>query len=442
MKKVIVMSAVCAAMLCAFGAKKNRPWIKGVTDKSPIEYKAGETMTFTFTLENAASVPEGLDIVWERTGDDGKTEKGKVPAKPGVPFVLKTSLDRPGFVRYHAIVCNPDGTAWSPEGKKLKMDRSGGYHDGVFFDGGAGVNVDGIRQGVPPPADFAEFWKRHQATLAAVPMTGAKCVEMPCPNRKVKLFAVSVPCAGPKPATGYLAVPAEAGKYPAKISFHGYGASWGKKAWQPPDCKREKGDTIHLMLTAHGFELNRNSAYYSAERRKAMSNGHSHGFDPEQNSDPETAYFCGMTYRVMRGLEYLKSRPEWNGKDLAVAGASQGGLQAIWGAALVPGVTSATIQIPWCCDMSATSVGRNHGKWFVKWVPALGYYDPVNMARMIPASCKVSVTTAGIGDYTCPPTGVAVFYNNLTCPKTIRWIQGATHGYRPPEPQTFVKESK
>jgi cephalosporin-C deacetylase-like acetyl esterase len=72
-------------------------------------------------------------------------------------------------------------------------------------------------------------------------------------------------------------------------------------------------------------------------------------------------------------------------------------------------------------------------------VPALGYYDPVNMARLIPKTCKVSITTAGIGDYTCPPTGVAAFYNNLTSPKLIRWVQGATHGYRPPKAQIIEK---
>jgi len=431
-----MLTVVLSAMaFCVAAAPSAKPWMKGTTDKSPLEYGTGETMTFTLTLERAQSLPKGLEIVWERTGDDGKKETGKAPADPGKPLVIKTSLDRPGFVRIHAIVSNPDGTPWSPDGKPLKKGRPGGYPGGVYFDGGAGVDVDAIRQAVPPPADFEDFWKRHKATLAAVSMNGAKCEAVVSSNTKVKIYMVSVPCAGPKPATGYLIVPVKEGRYPARMSFHGYGASWGKKAWSVPDCKRENGDTLHLILSAHGFELNRESSYYSAERRKAMSNGHTHGFDPKQNSDPETAYFCGMTYRVMRGAEYLKSRPEWNGKDFIVTGASQGGLQAIWAAALVPGVTSAMVQIPWCCDIGGTSIGRNHGEWYVQWMPALGYYDPVNMARMIPKSCTVDITSAGLGDYTCPPTGVATFYNNLTCPKGIVWLQGATHGYRPPNPE-------
>ena len=437
MKRLIAMLGCVVAAHCMFAA--GGPWLKGVTDKSPLEYKSGETMTFTLTLERAADLPSGLFIEWLRTGDDGKEEKGKVPADPSKPLVVKTSLDRPGFVRLYAIVRRADGKEWAPKGVKVKRERAGGFVNAVFFDGGAGADVDAIRQGVPEPKDYDEFWKRHKATLKAVPMDGTKCEELPSGNPKFKLYIVTIPCAGPKPSTGYLVVPTGGGKYPAEISFHGYGSSWSSHATRPPDMSRAKGDTLKLILSAHGFELNRDSAYYKEERIKAGSNGHGHAFDPVQNADPETAYFCGMTYRVMRGAEYLKSRPEWNGKDLVAAGASQGGLQSIWTAALVPGVTAAKVQIPWCCDMGGTSVGRNHGAWFIKWADGLGYYDPVNMARRIPSTCRVDVTRAGLGDYTCPPTGVAAFYNNLACPKSIVWYQGSTHGYKPPKCETFAK---
>ena len=49
MKNAICMLAAAAAF-CAGAAKSDKPWIKGVTDKSPIEYKVGEKMTFTLTL--------------------------------------------------------------------------------------------------------------------------------------------------------------------------------------------------------------------------------------------------------------------------------------------------------------------------------------------------------------------------------------------------------
>ena len=436
-KNMIAVSCAAAAACCAAAGKG--PWIKGTTDKCPLDYKVGETMTFTLTLEQADAVPEGAVVEWTRTADDGKTESGKAPAKVGEPIQVKTSLDRPGFVRIFAIVRKSDGSVWMPNGKSAHKDRAGSYPGSAFFDGGAGADVAAIRQAVPEPSDFDDFWARHKAALAAVPMADVKLEELPCGNPKVKIFTAKIPCAGPKPATGYLIVPTAEGKYPAQISFHGYGSSWGKGATAAPKGGREKGDVLKLILSAHGFELNRDAAYYREEHKKAMSNGYGHGFDPAQNADPEKAYFCGMTYRVMRGLEYLKSRREWNGRDLVVSGGSQGGLQSIWGAALVPGVTAANISIPWCCDMGGTSIGRNHGEWFIKWVPALGYYDPVNMAKRIPKGYKVFVDRAGIGDYTCPPTGVAAFYNNLSCPRKIVWFQGSTHGYVPPVRETYVR---
>ena len=433
-----MIMTMCAAVCCMASAKG--PWLQGVTDKGPLDYKVGEAMTFTLTLEDAADLPSGLEIVWVRTGDDGRKETGKTPADVTKPLSLTTSLDRPGFVRIYADVRRSDGTLWIPSGKPAKKDRAGNYPDAVYFDGGAGAAVSAIRQSVSEPADFDVFWARHKATLAAVPMEGTRCVELPSKNPSVKIFTVSVPCAGPKPATGYLIVPTAEGKFPAEISFHGYEGSWSKKATKAPDGLHEDGQKLKLILSAHGFELNREAAYYKSEREKAKSNGHGHAFDPAQNADPEKAYFCGMTYRVMRGLEYLKSRSEWNGRDLTVSGPSQGGLQSIWGAALVPGVTEARILIPWCCDMGGTSVGHNHGEWFVKWTSALGYYDPVNMAKRIPKTCRMNITRAGLGDYTCPPTGIVAFWNNLACPGRIVWVQGSTHGYVPPKPQRVTWE--
>jgi hypothetical protein len=40
---------------------------------------------------------------------------------------------------------------------------------------------------------------------------------------------------------------------------------------------------------------------------------------------------------------------------------------------------------------------------------------------------------AGLGDYCCPPTGLAKLYNNIPGNKEIRWMQGSEHGYVPPE---------
>ena len=414
-------SIVVSAMLA--GVMQAAPWIHGVTDKDPLGYKVGEEMTFTLRLQDAASLPSGLKLAWERTGDDGQTQRGEADA--AAPLAVKTSLGRPGFVRLYAELRGADGKEWQADGAQGKKGK-------VFFDGGAAAEPRSLRRTKPVPADFEAFWAKRKAELAAVPMK-ATLDEIASPTPGVKLYKVSVTCAGPRPATGYLSVPEKEGKYPAVIGFHGYGASWGKNATEPP--KKVGADSVHLTLSAHGFELGRDAAYYREFRKAVCKNGYGHAFDPVENAKPETCYFGGMSWRVMRGIEYLKSRPEWNGKDLIVTGGSQGSLQAMWGAALVPGVTEAKISIPWLCDVGGTEDGRNHGPWFPKWAPGLDYYDQVNIALLVPKTCRVEISRVGLGDYTAPPCGAAMMFNNLTCPKSVVWVQGSQHCYVPPKPQ-------
>lgn len=94
-----------------------------------------------------------------------------------------------------------------------------------------------------------------------------------------------------------------------------------------------------------------------------------------------------MVLRLMRSLEFLKSLPQWDGKNLKVSGGSQGGLQTIWAAALDPDVTEADSSITWCCDFAGPTIGRLGG-WRPEYVPALNYYDAANHAKRI--KCKTS----------------------------------------------------
>ncbi len=190
-------------------------------------------------------------------------------------------------------------------------------------------------------------------------------------------------------------------------------------------------------MNAHGADLLQDDAYYEEFGKAIRTEKYAYAFDPQQNASPDTAYFHGMVLRLLRALEYLKSLPEWNGKDLTVEGGSQGGLQTIWAAALDHDVTMAKPAIPWHCDAAGQSVfGRIFGGWRIPYAPGLEYYDSIHMAHLI--QCPVEITRAGLGDYVCPPSGIAIFYNRLTCPKTIHWYQGSDHGYIPRNPEIFT----
>lgn len=444
----VAVSAVSAFSVFAAGPL-DRAVLHGETDKErPIDYAPGEEMVFTLTLQGAEAFKEGdYFIRWTRTGDDGKTESGRVPLSATKPLVIKTSLDQPGFVRCQAEVVDAKGARYrkaftgdttTPEGRKA-LNRFERSDRRVFFDGGAGVKIDTL-QSVPEPADFDEFWAKRKARLAKVPMT-ATVREHKSSDPAVKVFSFSVLCAGPRPVTGAYTVPVDSSrKYPGLITFHGYGAHYVQRI--PSGGPHDK---IYMHINAHGYELGREDEYYTEVYNSIKSNGYTFGLDSKwQNLSTDTAYFGWMCYRIMRALQFLKSLPEWDGKNLTAAGGSMGGLQTVWAAGLDSDVTEARPSIPWCCDMGGrTTLKRNFSGWGVAETEAMRYFDPVNLAKRINPECRVEIVRAGLGDYCCPPNGVAILYNNIPGRKKINWVQGSTHGYVPSEPhQAFSLSEK
>ncbi len=430
-----VLSAAIAAVGVGFAAWAgpfDNVLLRGRTLEDKAFYAPGEKMSFELKLTGEATIPEGEYIVkWNRTGDDGKRQEGEVPAVLNQPILIETSLVEPGFVRIYAELYDKNGKAYAKDNKKYHGDAAK-----IFFDGGAGVEPEKL-QGYPEPKDYDEFWARQKTRLAAMPM---KAERKEVASKKGKIYAIEITCPSVRPVTGYLSMPEDASaekKYPCRLETHGYSY---RVPHNPPASARD--NEIVLEINAHGQRLGAFGAdegYYKALGWEIQSGNMSYAFDPAQNKDPETAYFNGMALRVMRALEYLKSLPEWNGKDLIASGGSQGGLQTIWAAALDGDVTRAESGITWCCDMGGTAYGRLRGGWYIHWSPGLGYYDPINMARRIPKTCLTIITRAGLGDYVCPPSGLAILFNNIPGPKKINWVQGSTHGYVPPAPnQTYT----
>ena len=424
----------------AEAATLDNAWLKGTTDKPPLSYEPGEEMVFTVEPVGVeGEIQDGeYSLEWILSDDFGRNETGRVPFSTDA-FVKRTSLDKPGFVRLQAYVLDKDGKRYvkkftgdssTPEGREA-MNRFEKQKKNVFFDGGAAVRPDLL---APPeePADFDKFWADQFARLDLVPLK-ADLVETDSPNVKVRRWAVRIDCAGLRPVTGYLTIPkaAEAGeRFPARLETHGYNGD--SFLHSKPNWTSE--NEIRLNINAHGLKLpefGATEADRKALRWEVRSNGKTYAFDPEQNKDPETAYFNGMVLRVKRALQYLKSRPEWDGETLIASGGSQGGLQTIWAAGCGEGVTRADSGITWCCDLPWNA---KRSGWYIPWVDALGYYDAVTWAKRIPQYCHVNITRAGIGDYTCPPMGLAKLWNAIhPGNREIHWVQGSEHGYVPPE---------
>ena len=399
-------------------------WIRGETDKDAVSYAVDEKMTFTLTVENFPSgvAKDGYWFDWRRGGDDGVVVSGRV-ALAEMPFVYTTSIDCPGFVEL-------SGELRDAKGNRVDKEKVGPWDPKfVFFHGGAGAAIEKLGP-CDEPKDFDAFWQKQFKRLDLIPIRDRK-VEIPSPNPDVRLYAASVDCAGLAPVTGYLAIPKavdRGAKFPARTRYHGYDGNI-KERLPPTELK---SDEIYFEVTAHGMRLRAlggTDADYKALRWRVKSNGQTYGFDVKENEDPETAYFNGMVLRVKRSLQYVKTLPGWDGKNLKAAGGSQGGLQTMWAAGCGEGVTAADSSITWCCDIRRNSTRKG---WFMPWTESMGYFDAVNWGKRAPRTCSVDISRAGLGDYTCPPMGIARLYNAMTCPKRIAWVQGSTHGYVPP----------
>ena len=401
-KKMSLVAALALTSV-AFGEKLT---FTGGTDRDPLSYKVGEKMTFTVTLvdKDAKNAPvKGRKLVWKLAGDDGAASKGE--ATSDEPLVLTASASKPGFVRLTVNVLDE-------KGKELKGKTE-------KFDGGAGADVTKIAT-LPEPADFDAFWARQLAATAAL-KGEVKLGESRSKVKQAKGYVVrtfELPMGeGERPATGLVAWPEKAQPKSLKMKVRVFGYGWGPTNIGAGDLKP---DALALAITRHGEETDREPDYYTNLKTNVLA-----GFCFKRTAKADSADQLKMLLRDWRAIQWAKTLPEWNGRDLTVTGGSMGGFQSLALAALEKSVTQATVTIPWhACVYGKAKFGRMTG-WFPGWTDALGYFGTENFAKRI--TCPVDMTI-GLGDYICPPSGEMVLYQNLRGPKRLTVRQNMGHG--------------
>ena len=118
-----------------------------------------------------------------------------------------------------------------------------------------------------------------------------------------------------------------------------------------------------------------------------------------------------------------------------------GAFQATHAAAFDKDVTALNIAIPWMCDLRGKTEGGRIGGWRPEPSNGLDYYDTVNAGARV--TCPVTIS-AGLGDYTCPPSGVTSLYHAIPGKVRMELFQNKTHGYTAPKFEKFAvsKESR
>ncbi len=390
-------------------------------------FEPDEEMVFTLRLKRAKGTipPDTYFVDWVRTGDDGVEEKGRAPLPADdEPLMIRAKSDKPGFVRIVANVVTADG-----ERVKSKIP----WEKRVFFEGGAAVAPETLKPGTEPD-DYDAFWESQMTRLDAVPIK-AEFAPTNCADTAVRLYAVRIDCAGPRPVTGWLTIPSDASpekRYPVEVNFRG--ASMDDQ----PAPKGGPHDRIRFMSNGHGFDLGRGPEYVKEFFAGICKPGGIYGFDNESNRKRDDSYWLGMALRAIRAAQWAATLPEWDGKSLELTGGSQGGWQSLMAAARCHRVTRITTGITWGCDWTGQAEYKRIRSRYRPgcWYPDMAYFDAVFAAKRV--TCPVSIDSAGLGDYVSPPSSLAVLYNCLSVPKKIVWLQGKTHGFTPPNVAKWV----
>lgn len=390
------------------------PQLSAVAEKQDARYKINEEIVFRVELKDKdGKALSGREVTCEITGDGGLKQESKIISS-GQPLEIKTSLNRPGFVLLKAAL---------KENPKINMDA------------GAAVEPEKITPSTPEPPDFDAFWKKQIDTLMSrtekMKISIHEIALSPEWKGKCRMYDIRLED-GVLNATGTLAVPEvpPGTKLPIIMMFNGASGIGSGSPDSLSQAVNYKALVFHMNLHDTANIVKKEEI---ADFRKLPS---IYQYQYRDADNPEKYGMKDIFLRVIRCKEYLKTRPEWDGKTILVRGGSLGGAQAIVAAAFDPQVVLCVAGAPAMCnhlgnpagwprllEMSRYRTDKAKQEAARKVLP---YYDIANFARRVRCEAILSV---GFIDTACCPSSVYAAYNVIpSAKKEMNEVPRGNHG--------------
>ena len=360
-------------------------------------YQPGEKVGWTVTRQNGATGPTRFDY------DIKKNElevlrSGTLDLSSG-SATIEAVLDEPCMI---FVELKPEGAPPAPGGPQRRP----------YASLGAAVAPDRLQPSVPRPPDFDDFWAAKLKALREIPMNPVlRPVASTVPG--VEMSAVKVDSLGSE-MQGYLMKPQGEGKFPALVSYQGAGVYALRPAIA--SAHAAKGWLV-LDVDAH-------------DKAPDVATGPPANYHTLGNTDREQSYFLNMYLRDTRAIDYIASRPDWDGKTIVILGTSMGGQQGLVTAGLNPErITALLVNEPSGGDTNGELHGRSaaYPNWPAsdpKAMQAALYFDTVNFASRVKAPTLASM---GFIDTVVPPAGVWIAVNQISAPKEVVPMIEANH---------------
>lgn len=399
---LILSLALCPSWAENYPYRSDVLWVT-VPDHADWLYNTGENATVEVQMYKYGVPVDGVKLDYAIGGDMMPADtKGSTTLKNGKAVVKLGTMKTPGF-RDCVLTATADGVKYT-------------HHVKVGF------SPEKIEPYTQMPSDFDSFWAKNLEELKKVPL---KYTMTPCPQYttdKINCWLVKLTTTSQGQAIyGYLFIPKDAKPDSCPIVLCPPGA--GIKTIKEPLRHKYYAENgcIRFEMEIHGLNPEMTQEEFS-EISKAFS-GRENGYLQNGLDNKDNYYMKRVYLALVRAIDFLTTLPEWDHRNIAVQGGSQGGALAIVAAGLDPRVTACVANHPALSDMAGYKAGRAGGYPHFFRVDgmdtpdklnAMAYFDVVNFARKV--NCPVYMTW-GYNDNTCPPTTSYAVYNVITAPK-------------------------
>ena len=405
MKKLTSLLLLLALAITASAQIRGNNIVVTVTpDHQDWNYRTGEKAQFVVNVRKSGTLLPNVVVDFEAGPVMyPDTQKKGVTLKDGT-MKWTGSLKQPGFYRL-----------------KVTAHVEGKSYEGLCT---AAFSPEQLQPATKCPADFDDFWKRaldearQNALDPHLTLLPDRCTE------KVNVYEVSF--VNNRPGSriyGILCVPVAEGKYPALLRVPGAGVRpYSGDVWTASQ------GAITLEIGVHGIPVTMPLSVYQDIRESSLD-----GYWETNLDQPEKNFYRRVVQGAVRAVDYIASLPQWNGREVGVTGASQGGFLSLAVAALDKRITFVAPVHDAMCDYEIALQGKACGwpHYFYqvknpdpKKVEGARYYDGINFARRITCPGWYSF---GYNDEVVPPSSAYSVYNVVSAPKTLSLYQLTGH---------------
>jgi len=393
----------------------------GLAQRAPIEqqltftpyhasgiYDVGETLGWTVAPGPATpmyaykwTIRRNNAVVLKEGKLDLSSGKDRIEITGDQPEMIYVAVEPFAKLSEAAPAAQPAPSA-GPGAAPAYVGGNTGRNNGLYAVGAA-VAPAKLGLSTPRPDDFDAFWDGKLAAQAKVPINPVLTpVQTDVPGVELNMFALD---ALGSQAHGYIAKPAREGRFPALIQLQ-YAGVYALNAGAA--AQRAAEGWLFVNVDSH-------------DKLPSDASGNvPRNYQTIGNTDREKSYFLNMYLRDSRALDYLLTRPDWDGKTIVLTGGSMGGQQSLVLAGLRPEkIIAALVCVPAGADTNGDLHGRKAG--YPNWpsdssdvMKTARYFDTVNFASRIHAP-----VLAGMGfiDTISPPAGIWTALNQIPGPK-------------------------